>query len=146
MEMTTVFAFGSTPLPIIFPPMQCLYCRPPLTETSKECPSCQLSLQSANALLGAIPRYDKGLTDSLRVLGKGSNKKNPPCHSEFDPTLPTSGNTCAAAKIRPPIPNRNPSLLAIQPRRILCQRPKRRQKQLHFTGPRPEAGTDRINR
>ena len=57
------------------PPMQCPYCRAPLTETSKECPSCQLSLHSANALLGPVPRLDQGLTDALGVLEKGSDKK-----------------------------------------------------------------------
>lgn len=55
--------------------MQCPYCRAPLTETSKECPSCQLSLHSANALLGPVPRFDQGLTDAVGVLEKGSDKK-----------------------------------------------------------------------
>lgn len=55
--------------------MQCPYCRAPLTETSKECPSCQLSLRSANALLGPVPRFTKGLTDTLGVLEKGADKK-----------------------------------------------------------------------
>lgn len=55
--------------------MQCPYCRAPLTESSKECPSCQLSLNSANALLGPVPRFAKGLTDALGVLEKSSDKK-----------------------------------------------------------------------
>lgn len=55
--------------------MQCPYCRATLTETSKECPSCQLSLHSANALLGPVPRFDQGLTDELGSLEKGSDKK-----------------------------------------------------------------------
>ncbi len=59
----------------IFSAMQCPYCRAALIETSKECPSCQLSLQSANALLGPIPRFAKGLTDTLGVLDKGADKK-----------------------------------------------------------------------
>ena len=55
--------------------MQCPYCRAPLTETSKECPSCQISLHSANALLGPVPGFGKGLTDELHVIEKGSDKK-----------------------------------------------------------------------
>lgn len=60
----------------IFAPMQCPYCHAPLTETSTECPSCQISLHSANALLGPMPRFAKGLTDELRVIEKGSDKKS----------------------------------------------------------------------
>jgi len=59
----------------MFAPMQCPYCHVPLTETSKECPSCQISLRSANALLGPVPRFGKGLTDELHAIEKGSDKK-----------------------------------------------------------------------
>ncbi len=55
--------------------MRCPYCRSPLTETSKECPSCQLSLNSANALLGPMPRFGKGLTDTTGTLNKKATKK-----------------------------------------------------------------------
>ncbi|MBT8043939.1 MAG: TPM domain-containing protein [Verrucomicrobiae bacterium] len=55
--------------------MQCPYCRARLTETSKECPSCQLSLHSATALLGPVPQFAKGLSDALGVLDKGATKK-----------------------------------------------------------------------
>lgn len=55
--------------------MQCPYCRALLTETAKECPSCRLSLHSANALLGPVPRFRKGVTDTLGILEKGAEKK-----------------------------------------------------------------------
>ncbi len=55
--------------------MRCPYCRNLLTETAKECTSCHLSLRSANALLGPIPRYGKGLTDKTGILDKKSAKK-----------------------------------------------------------------------
>ncbi len=55
--------------------MQCPYCRAPLAETSLECPSCQLSLHSVNALLAPMPRYVRGLNDRARVLGKREEKK-----------------------------------------------------------------------
>lgn len=56
-------------------PMHCPYCQTPLAETVKECPSCQLSLASANALLGPIPRFAKGLNDTVKVLDKSGTKK-----------------------------------------------------------------------
>lgn len=52
--------------------MQCPYCRTPLSETSEECSYCNLSLQSANALLGPLPRLLPGLNDTLGALGKKS--------------------------------------------------------------------------
>ncbi|MBK1830476.1 TPM domain-containing protein [Verrucomicrobiaceae bacterium R5-34] len=55
--------------------MQCPYCRAPLTETIKECPSCLLSLHTANSLLGPLPRTVRGLTDNLGVLEKGDGQK-----------------------------------------------------------------------
>lgn len=55
--------------------MQCPYCRTPLTETSKECPSCLLSLFTANSLLSPMPRTVKGLTDSIGLLENGSVRK-----------------------------------------------------------------------
>ena len=59
----------------MFNRMQCPYCQATLTETSEECPSCQLSLQRANALLGPMPRFGKGLVDTLGMLEKGAGKK-----------------------------------------------------------------------
>lgn len=56
-------------------PMQCPYCRAPLTETSEECPACRLSLFTANSLLGPMPRTMKGLTDSAGVLEKKHTRK-----------------------------------------------------------------------
>ncbi len=55
--------------------MQCPYCHAPLTETSPECPSCKLTLQSAHALLKPMPRFAKGLSDNLGTLDKSSRKK-----------------------------------------------------------------------
>jgi uncharacterized membrane protein YgcG len=55
--------------------MQCPDCKAPLEETSKECPSCGLSLQSANALLGPMPRLGKGLVDTLGVVEKKTGNK-----------------------------------------------------------------------
>lgn len=55
--------------------MRCPYCQTALSETTRECPSCQLSLASANALLGPAPRLYKGLNDALGILdGSGSKK------------------------------------------------------------------------
>lgn len=55
--------------------MQCPYCRTPLSETSEECSYCNLSLQSANALLGPVPRLTPGLNDTLCALDKKSRHK-----------------------------------------------------------------------
>ena len=55
--------------------MQCPYCHATLTETSTECPSCRLSLRSAHTLLGPIPRFPKGLTDTLGLLEKPADRK-----------------------------------------------------------------------
>lgn len=55
--------------------MQCPYCRTLLTETTKECPSCLLSLHTANSLLGPLPRTVRGLTDTAGVLDKGADQK-----------------------------------------------------------------------
>lgn len=55
--------------------MQCPYCRSPLNENSKECPSCLLSLYTANSLLAPLPRTARGLTDTVGVLEKGADKK-----------------------------------------------------------------------
>ncbi|WP_435894269.1 TPM domain-containing protein [Oceaniferula spumae] len=55
--------------------MQCPYCRTVLTETSKECPSCLLSLYTANSLLGPMPRTTRGFTDTIGILEKGADKK-----------------------------------------------------------------------
>ena len=55
--------------------MQCPYCRSPLTETSKECPSCLLSLFTANSLLAPLPMTARGITDTIGVLEKGADKK-----------------------------------------------------------------------
>lgn len=55
--------------------MQCPYCRTQLSETSEECTYCNLSLQSANALLGPVPRLAPGLNDTLSALSKASQQK-----------------------------------------------------------------------
>lgn len=55
--------------------MQCPYCQAVLSETTEECPSCQLSLTSANALLGPAPRLYKGLNDTIGLLGNSGSKK-----------------------------------------------------------------------
>ena len=55
--------------------MQCPYCQTPLTETSEECSYCSLSLQSANSLLGPVPRLTAGLNDILSVLEKKAQSK-----------------------------------------------------------------------
>ena len=55
--------------------MQCPYCQTPLTETSEECSYCSLSLQSANSLLGPVPRLTTGLNDILSVLEKKAQSK-----------------------------------------------------------------------
>jgi len=55
--------------------MQCPYCRSPLSETSKECPSCLLSLFTANSLLAPLPMTTRGVTDTTGLLEKGTDKK-----------------------------------------------------------------------
>ena len=55
--------------------MHCPYCQTQLTETTQECPSCQLSLASANALLGLVPRLGKGLSDTVSALDSTGSKK-----------------------------------------------------------------------
>ncbi|WP_193213198.1 TPM domain-containing protein [Luteolibacter marinus] len=50
--------------------MHCPYCRTRLTETSPECPSCKLTLERANALLGPVPRLTEGVSDTAGVLSK----------------------------------------------------------------------------
>lgn len=55
--------------------MQCPYCRSPLTEGTKECPSCLLSLYTANSLLSPLPLTTRGLTDTTGILEKVSSKK-----------------------------------------------------------------------
>ena len=55
--------------------MQCPYCQTPLKETSEECSYCSLSLQSANSLLGPVPRLTTGLNDILSVLEKKAQSK-----------------------------------------------------------------------
>ncbi len=55
--------------------MQCPYCQAVLSETTEECPSCQLSLTSAKALLGPAPRLYKGLNDTIGLLDNSGTKK-----------------------------------------------------------------------
>ncbi|MGB0774451.1 MAG: TPM domain-containing protein [Akkermansiaceae bacterium] len=61
--------------PLLSAAMQCPYCRAPLTETSKECPQCQISVKSAAALLGPMPRYSKGINDRQNTLANNEQKK-----------------------------------------------------------------------
>jgi len=55
--------------------MQCPYCNTQLTETSEECSYCNLSLRSANALLGPVPHLTPGINDELSTLDKRARSK-----------------------------------------------------------------------
>ncbi|MDG1358149.1 MAG: TPM domain-containing protein [Akkermansiaceae bacterium] len=55
--------------------MQCPYCQAKLTESAIECNYCNLSLKSANALLGPIPQLSSGINDFDATLDKKSQKK-----------------------------------------------------------------------
>ncbi|MEK7952542.1 TPM domain-containing protein [Luteolibacter soli] len=55
--------------------MRCPYCRTRLEEMSPECPSCRLTLDRANALLGPMPRISTGISDLAGALPNGDAKK-----------------------------------------------------------------------
>lgn len=55
--------------------MQCPYCHTALAESTVECPSCQLSLATACALLGPVPRLARGLNDTVGVFDSSGGKK-----------------------------------------------------------------------
>ena len=48
--------------------MLCPYCQTVLTETALDCPGCQMNLSRAAALLGPVPRLEKGISDDTRAL------------------------------------------------------------------------------
>lgn len=48
--------------------MRCPYCQTVLTETAQECPGCRMNLSRAAALLGPVPRLEKGISDSIGTL------------------------------------------------------------------------------
>lgn len=48
--------------------MRCPYCRSDLDELAVECPSCQLNLNRATTLLGALPRIMPGIQDVAAVM------------------------------------------------------------------------------
>lgn len=55
--------------------MRCPYCRTRLEENAPECPSCRLTLDRANALLGPMPRIGTGVSDLAGVLAKGDARR-----------------------------------------------------------------------
>ncbi len=55
--------------------MQCPYCHAPLAESSIECRHCNLSLKSANTLLGPAPKLSNGINDLIALLDKKAHKK-----------------------------------------------------------------------
>ena len=50
--------------------MHCPYCRTALKETVQECPGCKLNLSRAAALLGPVPRLEKGISDDVQALSE----------------------------------------------------------------------------
>jgi len=84
--------------------MQCPYCRTLLIETSKECPSCQLSLHAANSLLGPLPRTIRGLTDTIGLLDKGEDQKINRVLTEIGRKFPQVNIHVMLAKFDPKFP------------------------------------------
>lgn len=52
--------------------MRCPYCQTPLTETAPECPGCRMNLSRTAALLGPVPRLEKGINDKIGTLSSKS--------------------------------------------------------------------------
>lgn len=55
--------------------MRCPYCRAAVDEQALECPSCQLNLNRAVALLGTLPRIMPGIQDVAAVLSPREVRK-----------------------------------------------------------------------
>ena len=55
--------------------MLCPYCQARLRETDPECANCSISLEKADALLGAVPRLVGGLSDGAKLIGRSDSRR-----------------------------------------------------------------------
>jgi uncharacterized membrane protein YgcG len=53
----------------------CPYCQARLRETDPECANCGISLEKADALLGAVPRLVGGLSDGAKLISRSDSRR-----------------------------------------------------------------------